>query len=106
MNILERAGIDVGAAEFWQGGFDVLARNVEELEMIGDRGLGIGGRGSVIGDRWLVAGSAVGNRSTKGEWGEATWREGIGEQGIVSRLPHPYARLWDGGDGGCPRVNC
>ncbi len=35
-----------------------------------------------------------------GKWGEATWREGIGERGVVSRLPHPYARLWVGGDGG------
>ena len=45
MNILEKAGIDVGAAEFWQGGFDVLAATVEELANIGigDRGSGVGG---------------------------------------------------------------
>ncbi len=32
--ILDRAGVDVRKAEFWQGGFDVLARLVADLEAI------------------------------------------------------------------------
>jgi len=31
-NILQRAGIDIRAAAFWQGGFDVLAEMLAELE--------------------------------------------------------------------------
>ncbi len=34
VEILDRAGVDVRKAEFWQGGFDVLARMVDELEAI------------------------------------------------------------------------
>jgi oligoendopeptidase F len=34
LDILDRVGIDVRAAGFWQGGFDVLAATVEELEGI------------------------------------------------------------------------
>ena len=34
LDILDRAGIDVRAGEFWQGGFDLLAATVEELEGI------------------------------------------------------------------------
>jgi len=33
-NILSQAGIDISQAEFWQGGFDVLADLVEQLEAI------------------------------------------------------------------------
>ena len=33
-NILGEAGIDIARAEFWQGGFDVLADLVEQLEAI------------------------------------------------------------------------
>jgi len=33
-DILTEAGVDIHSAEFWQGGFDVLARLVEELEQI------------------------------------------------------------------------
>lgn len=33
--ILEKAGIDMTSAEFWQGGFDVLARLLEQLEELG-----------------------------------------------------------------------
>ncbi|MBE2221676.1 MAG: M3 family oligoendopeptidase [Anaerolineae bacterium] len=32
--ILENAGIDIYAAEFWQGGFDVLAKRLDELEQM------------------------------------------------------------------------
>ncbi|MEE8569314.1 MAG: oligoendopeptidase F, partial [Anaerolineales bacterium] len=32
--ILERAGIDIRSAEFWQGGFDVLKTALERLEAI------------------------------------------------------------------------
>ena len=32
--ILEEAGIDIRSAKFWQGGFDVLSRMVDELEKI------------------------------------------------------------------------
>jgi oligoendopeptidase F len=32
--ILERAGIDIRSAEFWQGGFDVLKNALERLEAI------------------------------------------------------------------------
>ncbi len=32
--ILNEAGIDIRSAEFWQGGFDVIARLVEQLEAI------------------------------------------------------------------------
>jgi oligoendopeptidase F len=34
VEILDRAGVDVRKAEFWQGGFDVLSRMVDELEAI------------------------------------------------------------------------
>ena len=34
IDILDRAGVDVRKAEFWQGGFDVLSRMVDELESI------------------------------------------------------------------------
>ena len=34
IDILDRAGVDVRKAEFWQGGFDVLSRMVDELEAI------------------------------------------------------------------------
>ncbi len=34
LDILDRAGIDVRAAGFWQGGFDLLTATVEELEGI------------------------------------------------------------------------
>jgi oligoendopeptidase F len=34
VEILDGAGIDVRKAEFWQGGFDVLARMVDELEAL------------------------------------------------------------------------
>jgi oligoendopeptidase F len=34
VEILDRAGVDVCKAEFWQGGFDVLAKMVDELEKI------------------------------------------------------------------------
>jgi oligoendopeptidase F len=34
VNVLSRAGIDVYSADFWQGGFDVIARLVDELEAI------------------------------------------------------------------------
>jgi oligoendopeptidase F len=34
LDILDRVGINVRAADFWQGGFDVLAATVEELEGI------------------------------------------------------------------------
>ncbi|HEX8992543.1 MAG TPA: M3 family metallopeptidase, partial [Anaerolineales bacterium] len=30
--VLHEAGIDIRSAAFWQGGYDVLARNVEMLE--------------------------------------------------------------------------
>jgi len=32
--ILEEAGIDIRSAQFWQGGFDVLSRMVDELEKL------------------------------------------------------------------------
>jgi len=32
--ILEEAGVDIRSAEFWQGGFDVLSRMVDELEKL------------------------------------------------------------------------
>jgi oligoendopeptidase F len=32
--ILERAGIDIRSPEFWQGGYDVLARDLERLEAL------------------------------------------------------------------------
>lgn len=32
--VLEAAGVDIASASFWQGGFDVVARMVEELEKI------------------------------------------------------------------------
>jgi oligoendopeptidase F len=32
--ILEEAGIDIRSAKFWQGGFDVLSRMVDELEKL------------------------------------------------------------------------
>ena len=32
MRILKEAGIDVSSAKFWQGGFDVIAGMIEELE--------------------------------------------------------------------------
>jgi oligoendopeptidase F len=34
VTILEKAGIDIYAAEFWQGGFDVLAKRLDELEQM------------------------------------------------------------------------
>jgi oligoendopeptidase F len=34
VEILDRAGVDVRKAEFWQGGFDVLAGLVDDLEAI------------------------------------------------------------------------
>lgn len=34
MRILNEAGIDVSRAEFWQGGFDVVRRMIEQLEAI------------------------------------------------------------------------
>ena len=34
VEILDRAGVDVRKPEFWQGGFDVLSRMVDELEAI------------------------------------------------------------------------
>jgi oligoendopeptidase F len=34
MQILNEAGIDVSRAEFWQGGFDVVRRMIEQLEAI------------------------------------------------------------------------
>jgi oligoendopeptidase F len=34
MRVLERAGVDIRKAEFWQGGFDVISALVEELEAI------------------------------------------------------------------------
>ncbi len=34
MDILDRAGVDVRKAEFWQGGFDVIAEMVKKLEEI------------------------------------------------------------------------
>lgn len=34
IEILDRAGIDVRKAEFWQGGFDVIAKLIEDLEEI------------------------------------------------------------------------
>jgi oligoendopeptidase F len=34
IDILDRAGVDVRKAAFWQGGFDVLAQMVDELEAI------------------------------------------------------------------------
>ncbi|MFN2145828.1 MAG: M3 family oligoendopeptidase, partial [Anaerolineales bacterium] len=34
VEILDRAGVNVRTPEFWQGGFDVLARMVDELEAI------------------------------------------------------------------------
>ena len=34
VEILDNAGVDVRKAEFWQGGFDVLAKMVDELETI------------------------------------------------------------------------
>jgi oligoendopeptidase F len=35
VEILEKAGIDMASADFWQGGFDVLARLLAELEEMG-----------------------------------------------------------------------
>jgi oligoendopeptidase F len=35
VRILDRAGIDVRSADFWQGGFDVLEKALERLEAIG-----------------------------------------------------------------------
>ena len=32
--ILEEAGIDIGTRAFWQGGFDVLAGMIDELEAL------------------------------------------------------------------------
>ncbi|MGB2983174.1 MAG: oligoendopeptidase F, partial [Candidatus Bipolaricaulia bacterium] len=32
--ILEEAGIDIRTREFWQGGFDVLAGMIDELETL------------------------------------------------------------------------
>ena len=32
--ILEEAGVDIRSAEFWQGGFDILSRMVDELEKL------------------------------------------------------------------------
>ena len=34
VKILEKAGIDIYSAEFWQGGFDVLAKRLDELEQM------------------------------------------------------------------------
>ena len=34
VEILDRAGVNVRKPEFWQGGFDVLSRMVDELEAI------------------------------------------------------------------------
>jgi oligoendopeptidase F len=34
MDILDRAGVDVRKAEFWQGGFDMIAEMVKKLEEI------------------------------------------------------------------------
>lgn len=34
VKILEKAGIDIHSADFWQGGFDVLAKRLDELEKI------------------------------------------------------------------------
>ena len=34
VRILDRAGIDIRSADFWQGGFDVLAKALERLEAI------------------------------------------------------------------------
>jgi oligoendopeptidase F len=33
--ILDEAGIDIASAEFWQGGFDVIADMIDELETLG-----------------------------------------------------------------------
>jgi oligoendopeptidase F len=34
MRILKEAGIDITSAKFWQGGFDVIAGMIDELEKI------------------------------------------------------------------------
>jgi len=34
VRILSEAGIDIRSAAFWQGGFDVIARAVEQLEAL------------------------------------------------------------------------
>jgi oligoendopeptidase F len=34
VQILERAGIDIHSAEFWQGGFDVLKASLAQLEAL------------------------------------------------------------------------
>jgi oligoendopeptidase F len=34
VKILEKAGIDIYSAEFWQGGFDVLAKRLDALEQM------------------------------------------------------------------------
>ncbi len=34
LKILEKAGIDIRAAEFWQGGFDLLAKQMDQLERL------------------------------------------------------------------------
>ena len=38
VEILSQAGIDVFRPEFWQGGFDVVARLVDELEALPEDG--------------------------------------------------------------------
>ncbi|MCL4868531.1 MAG: M3 family oligoendopeptidase [Anaerolineae bacterium] len=38
VEILQKAGIDMHAAAFWQGGFDVLARLLEKLERLANTG--------------------------------------------------------------------
>ncbi len=48
MDILDKAGIDVRKAEFWQGGFDMLKAQIAELEKIPvkvSRGRGVGKSG-------------------------------------------------------------
>ena len=34
MKLLDEAGVDVRAAAFWQGGFDVLSEMVDKLEKL------------------------------------------------------------------------
>ncbi|MEJ2758208.1 MAG: hypothetical protein P8046_06955 [Anaerolineales bacterium] len=34
VEILDQAGVDIRPASFWQGGFDVIAEMVDQLEQI------------------------------------------------------------------------
>jgi oligoendopeptidase F len=34
IDILDKAGVDIRTAEFWQGGFDVISEMVDQLEQI------------------------------------------------------------------------